>query len=214
MLEEVALTLLCPRGMKVPMTINLRIHSVLPHHWSISAGLHATDTLYHSSIGCFTHSHYLPSQPSSLVYVRVESSRDRAWIAAVFNYVKRERVHHHHLFWKRPLFHAKLGLWRLPQIKSCPHILKNSPLRMQTKQPHVIPHTLFPLLPRPLNHQPSASRHPIIHTLTFHLNLPCLTTSYGLVVYLISVGKQPFILNLHWKMEVKMLYIHQNNWLI
>ena len=42
---------------------------------------------------------------------------------------------------------------------------------MQTQQFHVIPNTLFPCLPtpsptsRPLHHQPSASRHPIIHTL-------------------------------------------------
>ena len=41
---------------------------------------------------------------------------------------------------------------------------------MQTKQLHVIPHTLFPRLPtpaptpRPLHHQPSANRHPIINT--------------------------------------------------
>ena len=57
-----------------------------------------------------------------------------------------------------------------------PHISKNSPLRMQTKQFHVIPNTLFPCLPtpsptsRPLYHQPSASRHPIIHTLTLQMS--------------------------------------------
>ena len=49
------------------------------------------------------------------------------------------------------------------------------------------PHTLFPRLPtsaptpRPLHHQPSASRHPIIYILRSrcpnHLNLPRLTTS-------------------------------------
>ena len=49
---------------------------------------------------------------------------------------------------------------------------------MQAKQLHVIPHTLFPRLPtpaptpRPLNHQPSASRHPIIYTLTFQMSKP------------------------------------------
>ena len=48
---------------------------------------------------------------------------------------------------------------------------------MQTKQFHVIPNTLFPCLPtpaptsRPLHHQPSASRHPIIHTLIIQLLL-------------------------------------------
>ena len=49
---------------------------------------------------------------------------------------------------------------------------------MQTKQFHVIPNTLFPCLPtpsptsRPLYHQPSASRHPIIHTLTLQMSKP------------------------------------------
>ena len=54
--------------------------------------------------------------------------------------------HHHHLFWKRPFFHAKLGLDVCPK-SSLSTYPKNSPLRMQTKQPHVIPHTLFPRLP-------------------------------------------------------------------
>ena len=49
---------------------------------------------------------------------------------------------------------------------------------MQTKQFHVIPNTLFPCLPtpsptsRPLHHQPSASWHPIIHTLTLQMSKP------------------------------------------
>ena len=49
---------------------------------------------------------------------------------------------------------------------------------MQTKQLHVIPNTLFPRLPtpaptpRPLHHQPSASRHPIIYTLKFQMAKP------------------------------------------
>ena len=58
---------------------------------------------------------------------------------------------------------------------------------MQTKQLLVIPHTLFSRLPtpaptpRPLHQQPSASRHPIIYTLTFQMSKPSqsstLTTS-------------------------------------
>ena len=49
---------------------------------------------------------------------------------------------------------------------------------MQTKQFHVIPNTLFPCLPtpaptsRPLHHQSSASRHPIIHTLGLQMSKP------------------------------------------
>ena len=55
-------------------------------------------------------------------------------------------IYHHHLFWKRPFFHAKLGLDVCPK-SSLSTYPKNSPLRMQTKQLHVIPHTLFPRLP-------------------------------------------------------------------
>ena len=34
--------------------------------------------------------------------------------------------HHHHLFWKRSFFHAKLGVRRLPQIKSLHTSLKTA----------------------------------------------------------------------------------------
>ena len=83
----------------------------------------------------------------------------------------------------RFLFHASFS-----QFPFSTYNPKNSPLRMQTKQLHVIPHTLFPRLPtpaptpRPLHHQPFCKQTPNhLHSLRSrcpnHLNLPRLTTS-------------------------------------
>ena len=57
-------------------------------------------------------------------------------------------MHHHHLFEKFPFFHAELGLDFAPYQFS-PHIPENCPLRLQTKQFHVILHTPSPCHPAP-----------------------------------------------------------------
>ena len=80
----------------------------------------------------------------------------------------------HHLFLKRPSFHAQLGLDVPPEMKPL-HVSLNSPFRMHTKHLHILLHTFIPSLPfstrtsHPCHHHISIGRHPIIPTLMFHM---------------------------------------------